>query len=109
MPLVMRLRFKRKLARDVEGVVEFRWLQPHGDVPRFMEIRVSDGRCRIRHVQSDRPTAVMSVGVADLIRMGAGAVATPTLIDEGRMRLNGDMFMIMRIPELFGLPTEPLV
>jgi SCP-2 sterol transfer family protein len=109
MPLAMRLRFKRKLARGAHGVIEFRWLEPDGEISRYMEVRIDDGRCAIRRVQSERPTSTMSVGVADLLRMVLGAVATPTLIDEGRMRLNGDLFMILRMSEIFGMPAEPLV
>lgn len=108
-PIVLRLRFKGDLVRDLQATIEFRWMDPRGGRPQYLEVSLSEGRCATRRGPSGRPTAVMSVGIADLIRMGVGAAATPMLIYEGRMRLNGDAFLIMQIPTLFGLPTEPLV
>jgi hypothetical protein len=108
-PIVLRLRFARRRAGDLRARIEFRWLDPAGGLPQHLEVTIGDGHCRTRRHASARPTSVMSVGVADLLRMSAGVASTPMLVQQGRMRLNGDLFTIMRLPELFGLPERPLV
>ena len=108
LPMSMRAMFRPKVAAAADGTIEFRLRRPGGGVD-YMEISVFRGACSIHPRASDWPTAVIDVGVADLLRMAAGAVATPSLVTDHRLRINGDMIMIMRFPTLFGLPTHPLV
>jgi hypothetical protein len=109
LPLSLRLLFRRRRAHDVDGVIELRLLDPAGGDPDCVAVAVRHGRCAARGRPAPRPTATLTVGIGDLVRMATGAVSSPSLVQAGRLRLMGDVFLVMRFPSLFGLPTRPLV
>ncbi len=107
-PLALRLQFRRGAASDAHGVVELRLRDPRGGHDA-VEVTLDNGRCLVQRRPSERPTATLSVGLADMIRMATGAVGVPALLQGGRLQVNGDLFLIMRFPTFFGMPTRPLV
>jgi hypothetical protein len=109
LPLGLRLLFRRRRADGVTGVIELRFADPAGGPPDRVEIAIAHGRCTVRRGASERPTATLSVRIPDMVRMAAGAASAPLLVQAGRLRLMGDVFLVMRFPALFGLPTRPLV
>jgi hypothetical protein len=109
LPLIMRLRVNRRLARESQGVIELRLRRCDGTGADHLHIVLDGRRCRVRRGPSPRPTAALTTGLADLLRMAAGAVATPRLLQDGRLSLIGDVLVIMRFPAVFRLPTRALV
>jgi hypothetical protein len=109
MPVIMRLRVNRRLAREVQGIVELRLRSPDGASTDYLHIVLDGDHCRVTSGPNERPTAALTMGLADMLRMAAGAVAVPTLLQDGRLCLIGDVMLIMRFPAVFRLPTRALV
>jgi SnoaL-like domain/SCP-2 sterol transfer family len=109
MPAIMRLRVNRRLTREVRGVIELRLRSPDGASTDYLHVVLDGSHCKVNSGPSQRPTAALTMGLADMVRMAAGAVAVPTLLQEGRMCLIGDVTVIMRFPAVFRLPTRALV
>jgi hypothetical protein len=109
LPAALRVLFRRRRAAGTSGVVELRLVDPDGGAPACVSVAFADGTCTVARGPSARPTATLTVGIGDLVRMASGAVSSPALVQVGRLRIMGDVFLVMSFPSLFGLPTRPLV
>src|SRR5205085_4880532 len=67
---------------------------------------IDDGRLRIRPGAPGAPSAIATVGLADLVRLGLGSVAWPQLMASGRLTLAGDPFLVLRFPSWFRLASR---
>jgi putative sterol carrier protein len=105
----LRLLFKPSIAEDVDGVIELRLKRPRGGPPEYIEIDIRGRTCLVRRAPSRWPTATLTITLADMLRIATGAVGVPPVVQAGRVRFSGDVFLIMRFPELFRLPKRPFV
>jgi hypothetical protein len=67
-------------------------------------LRIRDSRLTVGDPAG--AAAGATVSAADLVRLGAGSVSWPDLLASGRMALEGDPFLGLRFPGLFGLSAR---
>ncbi|HUO73122.1 MAG TPA: SCP2 sterol-binding domain-containing protein [Solirubrobacteraceae bacterium] len=97
--------FDRRSARGLTATLELRVrvLPRRRGTP--VTLQIEDGRLRIRPGAAPSAGATATVGLADLVRLGAGTAAWPQLMSNGRLELSGDPFLALRFPTLFRLPA----
>jgi SCP-2 sterol transfer family len=97
------LRLDRRAAQDLRATFELR-VRLLGRVQR-LTVAVADGSCEVLHAASARAEARATVSLADMIRMALGIAGWPELVSSGRLALDGDPFLALRLPGLFRLPA----
>jgi hypothetical protein len=117
-PLALRLLFSRKAAFDaagqpLAGVVELKIRDPNGDGADAFEVVIRDGRCEAHRGAATRPGASLSIGLADMLRLGSGAVDPGFFLAEGmaagRIELQGDVFLFLSFPNVFRMANRKLI
>lgn len=72
----------------------------------------SDG-CTVTRGWASRPDACVDIGLADMVRLGSGAVDPGKFladgISAGSISLTGDPFLMLAFPNLFGLANRKLI
>jgi hypothetical protein len=99
----IRLRFDERAAHGLGATFEFRvglW----GRLVR-LTAAVADGRCEVRPGPDSSAGAHATVSLGDMVRMGLGLAGWPELLSSGRLVLDGDPFLALRLPALFRLPA----
>ncbi len=94
------LAFDRERARQVHTSVEWRVGQPDGGAVLHTMV-IDEGRCRIRGRPLAEPDLVIELAAEDLLRLVAGLEDGVTLFGRGRLKLNGDLGVAMKLPRLF--------
>ena len=94
------LAFDRERAREVQTSVEWRVGQPDGGAVLHTMV-IDEGRCRIRGRPLAEPDLVIELAAEDLLRLVAGLEDGVTLFGRGRLKLNGDLGVAMKLPRLF--------
>lgn len=103
LPRAMPLQFVPAAAEGFEGTIALRVRSGNGGSPAAYEIAVAQGRCAVRRASSPAAATTVTVTGSDLIRLAGGAAAWPRLMGEGRLEIEGDPFVALRFPALFGL------
>ena len=71
-------------------------------------LRVRDRRLTVVPDQVEPEAgATVRIEADDLVRLAAGSATWPQLLADGRMRLEGDPFLGLRFPLLFGITQRP--
>jgi hypothetical protein len=70
--------------------------------PRPWTVGLTPERAVARPGRSTRPLLTVKLGAADLVRMAAGELDPGSAVLDGRMDLEGDFALAMRLGELFG-------
>lgn len=91
-------------AADVDAVVEWRIGGRDDGGHDAWQVTVRDGRARVERGAAAEPDVVFEVGAVDFLRLVAGAVEGPLLFMHGRLRVDGDLVLALRMPQLFRLP-----
>ena len=101
----MALSFRPRMAFGFEGEIEYE-LTESGNrrAADRWTIEVRNSRARARRGPARDPAVSLSVGSAALLRLAAGANPGAVLLD-GRVRVEGDLNVAMRLPEMFGAPS----
>lgn len=118
LPYVLRLRFHRSLATTVTGS-DFTTRSALGlvfsnsDRIRFL-VDIQDRRCRVSKIPNEQVPALAEAGLdmpmPKLMRMFVGAEIHPALlIDNGDIRIWGDVFVIARLIPMFSIPPRSLL
>ncbi|HET9719112.1 MAG TPA: SCP2 sterol-binding domain-containing protein [Solirubrobacteraceae bacterium] len=97
LPLGLRRRFNPEAAGELAATFELRISEA-----RFA-VRVADGTCRVERRPAPEAAARVSISERDLVRLVTGAAEWTRLLAEERLRLEGDPFLALRFPQLFGL------
>ena len=97
MALGMRRRFDPEAAGDLKAVFE---LAVSG--ARYA-VEVDGRRCRVERRPAPEAGAQVNISAGDLVRLISGMVEWTRLLAEGRLRLEGDPFLALRFPQLFGV------
>lgn len=105
-PQVMLRRFDPSQAAGLDCVMELRVVDPAGGDPAPFAITISGGTCAITPGPAPRPAAGAIVRGDDMIRLASGAAGWPELLAAKRLDMFGDVFLAIRFPLLFGLPSQ---
>ncbi|WP_040807932.1 SCP2 sterol-binding domain-containing protein [Nocardia concava] len=119
LPTLMRLLFDesgtRALGGDpLSGTLELNIRRPDGTGVDPFEIAIRDGGCTVsRRSSFRRPDARVTIGLADMVRMGSGAVDPGRFVAEGmadgRISMGGDPFLFLAVPNLFRMANRKLI
>ena len=118
LPLALRLLFSPEAARGIKGVsaagtVALNIRGPDGSGADPFEIVIADAHCKVRRRRNARPDASLTIGLADMVRMGSGAVDPGFFLAEGiaagRIELKGDVFLFLSFPNLFRMANRKLI
>ena len=101
--LGVRLRFDGRAANDLRATFELR-VRMTGRLARLL-VFVDDGRCQVRPARAGSADTRATVSLADMLRMTIGIASWPELLSSGRLILDGDPFLALRLPALFRLPA----
>jgi putative sterol carrier protein len=93
----IRRRFDPVAARGLDATFE---LDLSG---RQYALRVSGGRCQVERRPAPEAGARVRISVADLMRLITGSAKWTVLLAQGRLELDGDPFLALRFPQLFGV------
>lgn len=103
LPRAMPTQFVPAAADGFDGTIALCIRSRNGGPPARYEIRVAHGRCTVRRVAVPAVGTTITVAGSDLVRLAGGAAAWPRLLGEGRLEIEGDPFVALRFPALFGL------
>jgi alkanesulfonate monooxygenase SsuD/methylene tetrahydromethanopterin reductase-like flavin-dependent oxidoreductase (luciferase family) len=103
----MARRFESKLAFGFEGDIAYD-LVHHGNTrpPSRWTVRVRDGAAAAVPGVEGTPAITFRVSVPDFARLLAEEVDPQELLFGGRLDVEGDIALAMRVPEMFGAPPR---
>jgi hypothetical protein len=105
LPQLLAHRFDRAAAGDLQAVMELRVTDPAGGPPAAFELAFASGTCTITPGPARNPGAGAEVRGDDLIRLATSSVGWPELLATKRLTMSGDVFLALRFPVLFKLPS----
>lgn len=118
LPFVMPRLFRRSSTRvlggePLAGTLELNLRKPDGTgVDIFAVVFDGDG-CNVSRGRTARPDASVTIGLADMLRLGSGSVDPGRFLAEGigagSIELTGDPFLMLAFPNLFGLANRKLI
>jgi SCP-2 sterol transfer family len=116
LPLVLRLRFRPGYAVDFDGeeikaMIVVKLLRRDGRQADEFEVMIDRRRCRARRRRGaeSRPDAALTMYLADMHRMLVAATDPLMLARDKRLVMEGDTFLLVRFPAMFGQPTRAVV
>jgi predicted lipid carrier protein YhbT len=116
LPLVLRARFRPEYAvdfdhEDIEAVITLNLLRRQGRQIDKFDVMIAQRSCRIRRRRGadSRPDAALTARLADLLRMLVAATDPLALAADERLEMEGDTFLLVRFPAMFGQPTRSVV
>lgn len=86
---------------DVTADVVFELRRADGTV-RSWTVAIAPARARARAGAASAPRLTLRLGVADLVRIGAGELDADEALLAGRLDLAGEFELALRLPALFG-------
>ena len=92
-------------AADMDAVVEWRVTGGEGGGHDAWQVTIRDGRATVERGAPAEPQVVFEIGPVDFLRLVAGAVEGPLLFMHGRLRVEGDLVLAVRLPQLFRVPS----
>ena len=91
-------------AADIEGVVEWRIGREDGGHDAW-HVVLRAGAASVERGAASEPSVVFEIGGVDFLRLVAGDVEGPLLFMHGRLTVEGDLVLALRMPQLFRLPA----
>ena len=91
-------------ARDAEFVIEWRIRRAEQDAVDMWQVRVSGGRAEVERDGTAEPTAVLTVGAVDFIRVVTGNADPAQLYLTGRVAVEGDLMTATMMRSYFRFP-----
>lgn len=95
-------RFERDGARDLDATFALRVTVGRRAAP--VTVRIDPAGCAAKAGLSGPVNATAGLTLADLLRVALGRASWPELIAGGRLSMQGDPFLALRLPGLFRLP-----
>jgi hypothetical protein len=92
-------------ASDVDAVVEWRIGDREDGGHDVWQVTLRGGRATVERGSPAEPRIVFEIGAVDFVRLVGGAVEGPLLFMHGRLRVEGDLVLAVRMPLLFRLPS----
>lgn len=114
LPRLFRTESTRVLGGEpLSGVLELKLRNPSGAAADPFGIAFDGDGCRVSRGCRVRPDASVTISLADMVRLGSGAVDPGKFlaggIGAGRIGLVGDPFLMLAFPNLFGLANRKLI
>ena len=94
--------FKPEAAPGVNAVVQFSLT---GDQAAEYYATIADGKCKVEKGQHDSPTATLTMASTDYLDMIAGKLNPQMAFMQGKIKLSGDMGLLMRFQSFFDLSS----
>ena len=91
-------------AADVDAVVEWRIEGAEGGGHDAWQVALRGGRATVERGTTAEPQVVFTIGAVDFVRLVAGVEEGPLLFMHGRLRVEGDLVLAVRLPHLFRIP-----
>lgn len=101
---VMARRFAPEKAGEFAGVIQYR-LRAEDDGVREWLVEVEGGRARARRGAAADPRVTLSLALADFVRLAAGELDPGKALLTGRLDVEGDVSVAVRLGEMFGAPS----
>ncbi len=92
-------------AADVDAVIEWRIGGREDDGHDAWQVTIRGGRGTAERGTPAPPDVVFEIGAVDFLRLVAGAEEGPLMFMYGRLRVDGDLVLAVRLPQLFRLPS----
>ena len=91
-------------AADVDAVIEWRIAGEDGGHDAW-QVALRGGRASVEPGAPAEPRVTFEIGGVDFLRLVAGDVEGPLLFMHGRLKVDGDLVLALRMPQLFRLPS----
>jgi putative sterol carrier protein len=92
--------FKPEAAPGVNAVVQFSLT---GEQAAEYYVTLADGQCKVDKGKHDSPTASLTMDSSDYLDMIAGKLNPQMAFMQGKIKLSGDMGLLMRFQSFFDL------
>ena len=92
-------------AADVDAVVEWRIGGREGGGHDAWQVTIRGGRATVERGTPAQPDVVFEIGPVDFLRLVARVEEGPLMFMHGRLRVDGDLVLAVRLPQLFRLPS----
>lgn len=99
----MAARYRPQEAGGFVGTIELTLVGRRG--PQVFSIDCSAVSARARRGGSSEARLRIEAGVADFLRVGTGEVKAPEAVLDGRLNVQGDFALALRLGEMFGGPS----
>jgi hypothetical protein len=96
---------RRRAARYRPCAVEWRITEPDGGAS-VHTLFVDDGRARVRRGVVASPDLTIAMDTADFLRLAAGIESGVALFMDGRLKLDGDPTVALKLSRLFRPPRK---
>jgi alkanesulfonate monooxygenase SsuD/methylene tetrahydromethanopterin reductase-like flavin-dependent oxidoreductase (luciferase family) len=100
----MAWRFQPARAGGFQGELQYVLDRSHGD-PAVWTLAVADGRARAEQRPARDPALTVRLSVVDMVRVAGGELDLGAALFDGRLRLDGDLAVAMRLGPMFGAPS----
>ena len=91
-------------AAEIDAVVEWRIRDEDGGHDAW-QVALRGGRATVERGSPAEPAAIFEIGGVDFLRLVAGDAEGPFLFMHGRLKVEGDLVLAVRMPQLFRLPS----
>jgi putative sterol carrier protein len=100
----MEQRFNSDKVGELEAVVEF-WITGRGDGRSDnWQLVIEDGGCQASEELREEPDLTVEIDCVQFLRLVTGNASGPKLLLKGDLRLDGDLMLATRLPQLFRRP-----
>lgn len=92
--------FKPEAAPGVNAVIQFSLT---GDQGADYYTTIADGTCKVDEGKHESPAATLTMAASDYLDMVAGKLNPQVAFMQGKLKLSGDMGLLMRFQSFFDL------
>lgn len=100
---MMPRRFDRSKAAGVSAVVN--WVIGEEGREQRWQLVIREGRCLTSRRLERDPNLTITIGAPEFLDLVTGAATGPAMFTSGKLRLDGDLMMAVRLPALFKVPA----
>lgn len=90
--------FQPDAAGDLEAILQFNLT---GDKGTDFHVDIKDGKCTAAEGKADSPTTTFTADAQDYLDLVAGKADGMSLFMQGKLSVDGDMGLAMRLQSLF--------
>lgn len=91
--------FRSNRAGNLRATYQFRISGADGGI---WTVTVANGTCSVSKVQTDSPNVVITISDTNFIKLAEGKLNTTQAYQQGQLKINGDLNLAARIPDIFG-------
>jgi putative sterol carrier protein len=90
--------FLAEKAKDLRATFQF---DLSGDEGGLWAVTVADGACTVVEGQAEKPDVTVAMAADDFVKMISGELQPIVAFMQGKVKLQGDMNMALRLQDLF--------